>query len=153
VAELISLHQIVTREKKGGPRIVIPANSRFNPEDYPWISEAEWRAMMQGEHQIVRTPDDPAYAVPPVSAQRAAADQPVTEGRSPRTDVGDRAPAVTRDGVTRPVAVKEDEDEDGEEAAAADDAARRERVAAQRNRGGRRGTRRTATAEEDDDDL
>lgn len=161
MAELIAIHQIVTRAKKGGPRIVIKAGERFDPSDYPMISEREWRTMMRGEPQYVRTPDDPAYATPPVAAQRAAADADVREGRSPRTDIGENAPAVTKDGVTLPrTPASATEQEAAEaEAAAADEEARRERVEAARaadtrNRpGNQRGGRRRRAAAEDDDEI
>lgn len=89
MANMIAIHQIVTREKKGGPRIVIPPGSCFDSADYPMISAEEWRAMSQGEHPIVRAPDDPTFVVP--AAQAAAAAEPVTERRSPRTDLESQA--------------------------------------------------------------
>lgn len=154
MAELIAIHQIVTREKKGAPRVVIKAGERFDPADYPMISNREWQSMMRGEPQYVRTPDDPAYATPPVAAQRAAADAAVTEGRSPRTDLGENAPAITKDGVTMPRTPASEEDEDEAE----DDAARRERVEAARaadtrNRPGNQRNRRRRPPAEDDDDI
>jgi len=94
LAHMIALHQIATREKKGGPRIVIAAGSRFNPLDYPMISDKEWEAMYKSTPPIIRHPDDPAFSAP--AAQQAAAAEPVTEGRSPRTDLEKQAAAAAK---------------------------------------------------------
>lgn len=135
--ELISLHNITTRQKKGGERITIPANTRFNTDDYPSISENEWDAMKGGEPPVVRTPDDPAYITPTVQAQREAATAPVQEGRSPRTDMG---AAEVRGGVTVPTNATEDDDNEDDDEKTDDPAPR-----------GRRGRRRAAA--EDDDEV
>lgn len=82
---MIAIHQIATREKKGGPRIVIKAGTRFNTDDFPMISDKEWEAMFKSTPPIIRHPDDPAFSAP--AAQQAAAAEPVFEGRSPRTDL------------------------------------------------------------------
>lgn len=104
--ELISVTRIVTRAKKGGPRISIAPNSRFKTEDYPMISVDEWKGMMQGEHPVVRHPDDPAFATPKQVA--AAAAEEVTEGRSPRTDLASQAARA----AVREAGADDDDDDD-----------------------------------------
>lgn len=134
--ELLTLHNIAYRAKKGAPRQVIPANSRFNTEDYPGISQSEWDAMLNGEPPIVRRPDDPNYVTP--QQQRATANAPVPEGRSPRTDMND---AKTVGGITVPTNATEEADEEDEED-------EEEQPAAKNRRG-----RRAKPVVEDEDDI
>lgn len=137
MVEFIARHNISSGKK--GERVTIKAGERFNPEDYPAITMEEWKAMYQNGN--VRSPDDPNYAaVPGIEQQRAAANAPVPEGRSPRTDLGGRA-AVSEGGITRPTATEDTGDEDGDE----DEA---EAAPARSRRG-----RRAKPAEEDDDDI
>lgn len=108
MAHMIAIHQIATREKKGGPRIIIPAGKRFDPSDYPMISDKEWEAMFKSTPPIIRHPDDPAFVAP--AAQAAAAAEPVAERRSPRTDLESQAARVE----AREEAGEGDGDEGGE---------------------------------------
>lgn len=125
--ELFARHRITSGNKASGRQVIEP-NQRFDTDDYPDISAKEWEAMRaQG---TVMLPDEPSYATV-TGMQRQAAEAPVTEGRSPRTDIGEGAPPKPRTGV-----MPEEEEEDEED---------------QRPRG-RRG-RRAKPVEEEEDEL
>ncbi len=117
--QLISIYQIVTREKKRGPRIVIPPNSRFNTDDYPMISPQEWDAMLKGTPQVVRTPDDPAFVRPKESvvvseAPKELVPEAVSEivKLAPDDDDDDDDPPPKRARGRSKAKVEDDDDDD-----------------------------------------
>lgn len=142
--EYISVHRIVMGGK--GNRQVIEANKRFDSDDYAEHLPEEEIARLMREGAI-RTPNDPAYAVPRVGQGQATA----TEGRSPRTDLVNDPDAELR---RRVMGVGADQPED-EAAAAATAEGQRAAAAAASRRGGRRTRPQTAEeagADDDDDD-
>jgi hypothetical protein len=113
MVEFVARHNISSGKK--GERKTILAGQRFNPEDFPEISMDEWKAMHANGN--IGVPNDPEYATASgmVAQQRTAAGQNVVEGRSGRDDIGERAPARTEGGVTRPVAVRDEDDDDDDD--------------------------------------
>lgn len=101
--ELIAVKQIHYRDPKTKKRGSIMPNERFRTEDFPMISLDEFKAMEQGKPQVARFPNDPAWVVP-------ATVTPVTEGRSPRTDL--EGPEDASASVGRSPEPDDDEDEE-----------------------------------------
>lgn len=131
--KLITVSQIAYREKKGSPRMVIPAGTRFDTSDIKGVSLDEWNSMLGGSNPAVRVPDDPAFAAP--QPQPPAE---VAEGSSPRVDLASQAAARA--------AAEDDGDDDS-------DADEDDKTAARKPRNGRRKPGRRARPADDDDDV
>jgi hypothetical protein len=117
--ELIAVKKILYHDDKTKTRGEILPGQRFKTENYPMISQKEFESMLLGSPQIVRLPSEENYAAPPEltvsaeevrAAQRAAATEPVVEGRSPRTDTG---PTETPE--ERLARLRRDDDDDDDE--------------------------------------
>lgn len=128
--DMITVHRLVLGGK--GDRKVIDAKKRFDPADYDMDEKEVRRLRSEG---AIRTPDDPAYAIPNVGEGQ----QTATANRSPRTDLENDEDAALRRRVMGAGA-------DEAAAAAAEPAAG---TGAQAAPAGRRGRR---PADEDDDD-
>lgn len=112
--ELIAVHNISFGKK--GERQTIKAGDRFELNEFKdHFSESEFQEMMKNGN--IAAPEQMSYATPAImrAQQRAAANEVVTEHRSPRTDTGTGRTAEAVGGITRPIVVDNDDDDDEED--------------------------------------